>query len=197
MDVKRLQIKYNNIKQNWRKIADKKKTGSGLAYTKDPDWFAIINPILSDANHGVEAVCSDPADTSFARQQYLQHDFDDDDESGENELTESPEAEQNGFNSQNEEHEQGQVNECTIDNNENTSKRKKVVAKPHEKRSVPRSQLQALSQLAAGVDKLAEVNAKRMKIEEKDREAILQFRREEAEKIDNMKKKWLTFTCVL
>ena len=41
---------------------------------------------------------------------------------------------------------------------------KKLVAKPHDKRSAARSQLQAISQLAASVNKLAEANAKRSKV---------------------------------
>ena len=39
-----------------------------------------------------------------------------------------------------------------------------------------------MSQLASGINRLAEVNAKRMKFVEKDREALLEFRKEETEK---------------
>ena len=39
-----------------------------------------------------------------------------------------------------------------------------------------------MSQLASGVNRLAGVNAKRMKLEEEDRKALLEFRKEEAEK---------------
>jgi len=70
----------------------------------------------------------------------------------------------------------------TSENSSTPLARKKIVSKPHEKRGVARSQLQAIGQLASGVNKLADVNAKRMKIEEKDREALLNFRKEEAEK---------------
>ena len=45
-----------------------------------------------------------------------------------------------------------------------------------------------MSQLASGVNRLAEVNAKRMKLEEKDRKALLEFRKEEAKKIQQHKK---------
>ena len=58
----------------------------------------------------------------------------------------------------------------------------KIVAKTQEKRTMARSQLQAMSQLASGVHRLSEVNAKRMKLEEKDRKALLEFGKEEAEK---------------
>ena len=39
-----------------------------------------------------------------------------------------------------------------------------------------------MSQLASGVNSLTEVNAKWMKLEEKDRKALLEFRKEDAEK---------------
>ena len=66
-------------------------------------------------------------------------------------------------------------------------KQKKVAAKPHEKNSVVRLQLPAMSQLAAAVNSLVKVNTKKMAIEKKDRKSLLEFRREEAEKHENMK----------
>ena len=59
LDVKhkRLQTKYNNIKEQWRQISDSKKNGSGLAGRDDPEWFIIVNPVLSDTNGGINAVC--------------------------------------------------------------------------------------------------------------------------------------------
>ena len=64
-----------------------------------------------------------------------------------------------------------------------------IVSKPHEKRSVARSQLQVISQLTAGVNILADINAKRLKMEEKDLEPVLQFRKEEVEKVRKHEKK--------
>ena len=63
-----------------------------------------------------------------------------------------------------------------------TPLKRKTVIKPHEKRNVSCSQLQALSQLAAGVNKLAEINAKRMKLEQEGRKALPKFRRDKAAK---------------
>ena len=40
--------------------------GSGSAGKDDPEWFIIVNPVLSDTNGGIHAVCSSPLDTSFA-----------------------------------------------------------------------------------------------------------------------------------
>ena len=65
IDIKKLQYKYNNIKQQWRKISDKKKNGSGLKPSNDPEWYKIVNPVLTDSNQGIDSVCSKPEDTSF------------------------------------------------------------------------------------------------------------------------------------
>jgi len=54
LDVKKLQAKYNNIKQQWRKIRDKQKNGSGLSASKIPEWFEIVNPVLADTNQTME-----------------------------------------------------------------------------------------------------------------------------------------------
>ena len=70
LDVRKLQVKYNNIKQLWRKIIkdtttaaaqkhqdsrieyhDNRATGSVLP-NNVPDWFLIVNPVLLLANSG-------------------------------------------------------------------------------------------------------------------------------------------------
>ena len=48
LDIKKLQRKYNNLKQLWRKLKDKKKNGSDLTRAQDPTRFQILNPVLSD-----------------------------------------------------------------------------------------------------------------------------------------------------
>ena len=50
--MKPLQIKCNNVKHQWRKITDKKTSGSGLAFNEDPEWLKIVNPILSYTKKG-------------------------------------------------------------------------------------------------------------------------------------------------
>ena len=46
----------------FREITDK-KTSSRLAFTEDPEWFKVINPILIDTNKGLDSVYSEIADT--------------------------------------------------------------------------------------------------------------------------------------
>ena len=167
LDIKRLQSKYNNLKQKWRKLKDLKKSGSGLAGEEDPEWYKIISPILADSNKGLEELCSDPSETSFYNE-YFQGEA-----SGRNNDENSPE----------EDHLQREIStesdkDETAEAENHSLPKKKVVVRPHEKRTVARSQLQAISQLATGVNKLAEVNSKRLKMEE----SFLQFRRDEAEK---------------
>ena len=52
VEMKPLQIKCNNLKHQWRKITDKKTSGSGLAFNEDPEWLKIVNPILSYTKKG-------------------------------------------------------------------------------------------------------------------------------------------------
>ena len=42
-----------------------KKLDSRLAGRDDPELFIIVNPVLSDTNGGINAVCSGPLDTSL------------------------------------------------------------------------------------------------------------------------------------
>ena len=216
LDVKKLQTKYNNIKQQWRKIRDKQKmSGSGIAAPKSPDWFQIVNPVLSDTNQLMDNICSGPEDTSLIYEDededfHIQNktqtwdneelvdplyqpeseNMQDSENIQETEIDQTeiiPETQQNLSCDQQSVSDSSTTHDedmsATSDGYRNTTlTQKKVVSKPHEKRTVARSQLQAISQLASGVNKLADVNAKRMKIEEKDRLALLNFRREEAER---------------
>ena len=42
-DLKRLQRKYNNIKQHWQKLSDRRKNGSGLTTANEPEWCKIVD----------------------------------------------------------------------------------------------------------------------------------------------------------
>ena len=76
LDEKKLQVKYNNMKQQWRKLRDRQKHGSGIAATKYPDWFEIINSVLSDTNQTMDNICSHPKNLSMI----TENDRDDDDD---------------------------------------------------------------------------------------------------------------------
>ena len=134
--------------------------------------------MLTDTNQGMVDVYSNPADTSLA-------DYDDEESGDEGGQFEIEDGQMDG-NAEEEEERIGSGGDNVDDDVEQEDietevvPAAKIVAKPHAKRSAARSQLQAINQLAAGVSKLAEVNAKRLKVEEKDRHALLAFRREEA-----------------
>ena len=146
--MKKLQVKYNNIKQQWRKLKDKKRNGSGLAAADDPEWFKIVNPVLADTNQGFNAMCSTPGDTS------LNDLFDPPRDSDDSEREHDERQREDNFEESEDEGEETEEPEQPV--------RRKVVAKPHEKRSAARSQLQAINQLAMGVNKLADISAKRI-----------------------------------
>ena len=162
---------------------DSKKNGSGLARRDDPEWFIIVNPVLSDANGSINAVCSSPLDTSLVITNV--DEFNSENEVGENiEYNDASSGEQESESEhfcENIRKRKNAVDTCTDKVVEN-AKKKNIVAKPHEKRSVAHSQLPAMSQLAASVNRLAEVISRKMIIEEKDLKSLLEIQREEAEK---------------
>ena len=180
------------------------KHGSGLAPTKYPEWFEIINPVHSDTNQTMDNTCSHPKDLSMI----IENDCDDDDDETASEYEETlsdlapamqsylstevvPETEvvpDTEIETNVPESEIITETQIVLETQEETQEEtgnapaKKIVSKPHEARSVARSQLQAMSQLASGLNRHAEVNAKQIKLEEKDRKALLEFGKEEAEK---------------
>jgi len=56
LDVKKLQYKYNNIKQYWRRIKERQRNnGMELVEQEDlPEWYSIVNPVLEETNLGKE-----------------------------------------------------------------------------------------------------------------------------------------------
>ena len=121
---------------------------------------------LNDTIKGLESICSEPVDTSFVLQQ------------NEEEHSEKEEQHQQKERAGelDDEFSDEDVKQEVLPNK--TSLKRKIVTQPHDKRNVSRSQLQALPQLAAGVNKLA----KRISLEEEDKEGLLKCWWEEAAK---------------
>ena len=46
--IAKLRNKYKWLKDQWRKITDRAKTGSGKAAKKDPEWYTILDPVFSE-----------------------------------------------------------------------------------------------------------------------------------------------------
>ena len=65
VSIEKLRTKYNNMKKQWRAIVDRAKVGSGLHVEREPKWFQILHPVLSDTNSSLEDITSGPADTSL------------------------------------------------------------------------------------------------------------------------------------
>ena len=216
LDVKKLQVKYNNIKQQWRKIIrDTQKQGSDLAAepsSNNPDWFEIVNPVLASSLDEAKRnpICCPPEDTmSLYETNYesVSPKIEEDSPSstwpeelndGEDPLEDemilvipTEDIEEHPTNQSTNVLNTTEETSITSDLSENCSNGavlKRTKTSPNntpravKKRKVARSQLRAISQLASAVNKLADVNAKRMRCEEKDRQALLDFRKEEAEK---------------
>ena len=71
---------------------------------------------------------------------------------------------------------EGEIEESNLPEKKKTRESHKNRPKASRKMLFARSQLQALSQLASGVNKLANINVKRLKMKEKGREVLLQKR---------------------
>ena len=65
VSIPKLRTKYNNMKKQWRAIVDRAKVGSGLNVEREPKWFQVLHPVLSDTNSNLDDVSSGPADTSL------------------------------------------------------------------------------------------------------------------------------------
>ena len=48
--VVKLRAKYKWLKEQWRKYTDRAKSGSGRSAIDEPEWFNIMNPILSETH---------------------------------------------------------------------------------------------------------------------------------------------------
>ena len=66
--VEKLRKKYTNLKGEFGKITNRIKTGSGLAASKEPKWYSILNKVFAERYANLD-LCSEAADTSFVRNQ--------------------------------------------------------------------------------------------------------------------------------
>ena len=62
--IDQLRRKYKWLKQEWRKINNKIRSGSGLAEkdTNSPEWYSLLNPILTEAVDGMMTLSSKATD---------------------------------------------------------------------------------------------------------------------------------------
>ena len=68
ISTEKLRNKYHNLKKSWRQIVDRAKSGSGLHVEREPKWFQILHPVLSDTNSNLDEISSGPLDTSLNQQ---------------------------------------------------------------------------------------------------------------------------------
>ena len=193
ISIPKLRNKYNNLKKDWRKRVDRAKNGSGLRVEAEAVWFQILHPVMSDAHSTLDDLASQAQDTSFVQD----HDetgnwseAESDNEAMEDEEEIDEHVEQNSEDDETESEVNVSATAKDVSGGKNLEKKKKnLVIRPHEKRNKHRSQTQALGNLASGVNKMAEMQSKRLKLQEEsensrraERESYLQFRREEAER---------------
>ena len=162
------------MKAEWRKITDRSKTGSGLSPENEPDWYKVINCVLSETNSEIN-LSSNAGETSFCE---------DVNESNGSDSRESEDS-NGGENESDNENVEIQAKGTTLTPESRKGVNKLVVA-PHNKRTQVRSNRQALSEMAHSMKAFAEAQVKRHKLslesEERREKMQMQFRREESEK---------------
>lgn len=167
--IEKLRVKYKTLKQEWNKITDRIKNGSGLSPDKEPGWFKHLNQVFSEANEDI-ILSSTAADTSFVRNSRREENSDDDGErSSDNE---------DQLSSEDEAHVDKEIEE--------PPQKKKIVVAPHKKSKQIRSNKQALSEIAQSLKSFSDAQSKRhqksLEEERKREERFLEFKRDEAEK---------------
>ena len=158
VDAKKLQAKYNAIKRKWCKIKDQPRKSSGLTPKSNPEWYEKIDSIPGDTNIDLNELVSISLDTSY-RQEVIQND-------NENESFEDKgddDSDKDLYNDSKDDDESNNANKEDKVENVSANNKKAIIVRPHKKRKVVRSQTQALSQLAGGMTKLIESQAKRHK----------------------------------
>ena len=73
IDIDKLRVKYKALKQEWSRIRDSIKNGSGLSFDTEPRWFKHLNPVFCEANETI-ILSSSAADTSFVNERNESHD---------------------------------------------------------------------------------------------------------------------------
>ena len=61
LSPEKLRAKFKWIKDQWKRLTDRVKTASGKAPVNEPEWYHIINPILSDTQ-GELSPCTKASD---------------------------------------------------------------------------------------------------------------------------------------
>ena len=142
VDTKRLQAKYNAVKQKWCHIKDQPRKGSDLAPKSNPEWYKKIDSILGDTSTDLIELVSTSLDTSYS-QEVIQND-------NENESFEDntdDDSDKNLYNDSEDDNESNNANKEDKVDNVSANEKKAIVIKPHKKRKVVWSQTQSLSQL--------------------------------------------------
>ena len=146
-----------------------------MAPKSNSEWYEKIASILGDTNTDLKELVSTSLDTSYS-QEVIQN-------GNENESFEDNadnDSDKDLYDDSKDDNESKNANKEDKVENVSANKKKAIVVKPHKKRKVLRSQPQALSQLAGGISKLIELQAKRYKEQmefEKERDrAFLEFK---------------------
>ena len=159
-------VKYKALKQEWSRITDRIKNGSGFFPDKEPRWFENLNPVFCEANETIN-LSSSAADTSIVNERNESHNKSED-------LSYSAKGNPAEYSE----------DEVQIDRDTATpAQNRKIVVAPHKKSKQIRSNKQALSEIAKSLKCFSEAqNKHHQKYLHEERRQEEEVRREKAEK---------------
>ena len=173
----KLRTKFKWIKEQWKKFTDRVKTASGKAPINEPEWYHIINPILSDTQ-GSLVPCTKSSDVLGEWER-------DSDKSDTETSIDEVEAEVNVEGDESDNGETESTESCSDSSGKRKLPKKILDVKPLIKKTRVKSQTQAIHEIAKSFSSLGEAQQKRSDTllqAEKERQAeFLQFQREQAE----------------
>lgn len=204
-DVRKLQAKYNNIKTKWREHSN--RLAKGIGHGAKERWYSIMDPLFADrkTRQMAAVVAFEPDEMDVKSGVYVSVDWDEDenqplsfssirDKPATHNISQYSPNKVLHFTNDREVHHSSHdryvINNTfhtigdAVHEHIQTSEAEpltNVNTQFEENGTGERSYTDALYQLASSINNLADVNAKRLKLEFGDREAQLKFKREEAE----------------
>ena len=178
--TEKLRVKFKWMKEHWRKYTDRVKKGSGKSPVIEPAWYKIINPLFSDT-HGNLEVASRASD--------VLSDDSNDSHISDSEDKEGAKVSASTDSSYHEDDNESDLLETSDSGTGGSVKRKlvkkKLEAKPYDRKKRLRSQTQAINEIAKSFSSLGESQQKRSELvlqaERERHDDFLKFQREQAE----------------
>jgi hypothetical protein len=180
IDVDKLRAKFKWLKDQWRRLSDRVKKGSGISPIEQPEWYQIINPIFSDTQGCLQPV---------TQANEILSDSGDSDVDCSEDANGSNQTEHCFDNSSNIGDDESENASDLADGSESSLKRKSAFSnlkvKPIKQKKRVKTQSQAINELARSFGSLGQAQEKRtemfLQAERERHSEFLAYQKEQAE----------------